>query len=106
MRHADPVQDQFKPLGATANDFPLHKELVVYATGNKVLCWGFNCRDSQDTCLSETTDEAVFFGEAAFSVQHEALQLALNRLHALFAEMGAQCSGIETAGYERPDFAV
>ena len=106
LRCANPDQDQFNPLGATANDFPLHKELVVYAADNKVLCWGFNCRDSRDVCLSETTEEAVFFGEAAFAVQHEALRQALSRLQTLFSEKGAACGAIETASHETPSFSV
>ncbi len=106
LRCANPDQDQFNPLGATADDFPLHKELVVYAADNKVLCWGFNCRDSRDVCLSETTDEAVFFGEAAFAVQHEALRQALTRLQTLFREKGAECGAIETASHATPSFSV
>ena len=106
MRLADPSQDTFNPLGGTAADFPLHKELVVYATGEKILCWGFNCRDSQETCLSETTDEAIFFGEAAFATHHQSLQNAMGKLQVLFKGMGTECGSIETADILKPTFNV
>ncbi len=106
MRRADVANDQFNPLGGTAADFPLHNALVVYATGNKVLCWGFNCRDSQETCLSETTDEAIFFGEAAFAIQHAGLQQAMSRMKSLLSDAGAACGEIQTASGQKQTFAV
>jgi DNA/RNA-binding domain of Phe-tRNA-synthetase-like protein len=65
LRKANPSIDQFDPLGGDATSFPLSEELVVYASGNSVLCWGFNTRDSCAVCVDNNTEEAIFFSEVA-----------------------------------------
>ncbi|NTU77711.1 MAG: hypothetical protein HGA90_07885, partial [Alphaproteobacteria bacterium] len=106
MRRVDPAQDSFAPLGGKELDFPLHQGLVVYATGAKVLCWGFNCRDASDTCLTAETDDGVFFGEAVFPAHHAALHEAFAKLKALLTEAGAACGDVKLASASCPSFAL
>lgn len=63
FRHARPDTDHFAPLGGEGKDFPLSANLPVYAAGNEVLCWGFNCRDSRLTALSPETRSVLFLTE-------------------------------------------
>ena len=65
LRLAQPATDQFEPLGGSASSFPLNDDLVVYGSGDTVLCWGFNCRDSAQTCVDEHSRDILFFCEAA-----------------------------------------
>jgi len=63
LRFANPEIDDFQPLGGQSTSFPLNPSLVVYASGQSVFCWGFNCRDSVEVCLDGSTREAIFFTE-------------------------------------------
>lgn len=63
FRHARPGADRFAPLGGDGVDFPLSTNLPIYASGNEVLCWGFNCRDSRVTALRPETESALFLTE-------------------------------------------
>ena len=63
FRYARPEADRFSPLGGEATDFPLSTNLPVYASGNEVLCWGFNSRDSRVTALRLETESALFLTE-------------------------------------------
>lgn len=63
MRKSDPAKDSFLPLGGSSESFPLTDNLVVYASGNEVLCWGFNTRDSSTSCVDENSEEVLFFSE-------------------------------------------
>ncbi len=63
MRKALPHEDRFDPLGSNTEAFPLSKDLVVYASGNNVLCWGFNTRDSTLSSVDQTSKEVLFFSE-------------------------------------------
>jgi DNA/RNA-binding domain of Phe-tRNA-synthetase-like protein len=105
LRFANPASDSFDPLGGTAADFPLQAKLAVYATGDKILCWGFNCRDSKDTCLTETTDDALFFGEAVFTEHHAALHQALEKLRIILGATGAECGDVHSVNREEPEMA-
>ncbi|MEA3075691.1 MAG: hypothetical protein QOF60_599 [Actinomycetota bacterium] len=86
LRHARGT-DTFKPLG---NDtMPLGPDVVVYASSNTVTCFAWNCRDSKDTCLTNTSRIGLFLGEAVTARQRIALLDALDDLHAAFANAGA-----------------
>lgn len=106
LRRARPATDRFEPLGAEASAFPLSPSLVVYASGDDVLCWGFNSRDSKLSALDENSDVGVFFAEAA-KAQHVApARAALEMLRERFASWGAHCSEIASADAKKPEFTV
>ena len=86
LRLAHPDHDVFHPLGARDHEMPLTPQVAVYAAGNTVICWGFNCRDSRDTCLTPDTEVGLFLGEAVTSRQHEPLRSA-------FADLAERLSG-------------
>jgi lysyl-tRNA synthetase class 2 len=106
LRRARPASDRFNPLGAEASAFPLTAELVVYAAGDDVLCWGFNARDSQLSALTEESDEGIFFAEAINPAQQDRARAALEMLAQHFISWGAQCSAIASAGKHNPQFSL
>ncbi len=106
LRKADMAHDRFDPLGGEATAFPLNLSLVVYAAGSDVLCWGFNSRDSKLTCLTEESDSALFFSEAALAVHVEPCRQSLVMLREKFSAWGATCGEIVEANAASPSFSV
>lgn len=106
MRLADPAADRFAPLGGEASSFPLNPDLVIYALGNAVLCWGFNSRDSRETALDAESDDVVFFSEAVRDDQAAASAGAIAALRARLVERGADCSQIAKAEAAAPRFTL
>jgi DNA/RNA-binding domain of Phe-tRNA-synthetase-like protein len=98
--------DPFTPLGGQAKDFPIKDGMVIYGSGAEVLCYGFNCRDSTATALSDETEHGIFCAEAAFAVQQGPARAALEALRGRLAEAGAAVSAIETLGADRPAAAL
>jgi DNA/RNA-binding domain of Phe-tRNA-synthetase-like protein len=90
LRPGQPGRDRFSPLGARPEDMPITEDVVLYASGEEVLCWAFNHRDSRATCLTTETDRAIFVGEAVTSEQHAGLQGALHELSSLLDSAGVQ----------------
>jgi lysyl-tRNA synthetase class 2 len=106
LRRARPATDRFDPLGAETSAFPLTPGLVVYASGDDVLCWGFNSRDSKLSALDENSDTGIFFAEAAKAAHVAPAQAALEMLRTHFASWGAACSDITSANGKSPEFVV
>lgn len=97
LRLARPGTDRFEPLGGE-REMALGDAVAVYAVGDTVICWAYNCRDSADTCLTAETDRAVFVGEAVTPRQHGPIRAALAELAHRLAEVGAQ---VGPAGFAR-----
>jgi DNA/RNA-binding domain of Phe-tRNA-synthetase-like protein len=106
LRRAQPATDRFDPLGAEASAFPLTPGLVVYASGDDVLCWGFNARDSRLSALAETSSDGVFFAEAASLAQQAPARAALGMLREKFISWNAQCSAVAAANRDAPEFSL
>jgi DNA/RNA-binding domain of Phe-tRNA-synthetase-like protein len=106
LRRARSATDRFEPLGAEASAFPLTPGLVVYATGDDVLCWGFNSRDSKLSALDENSDTGIFFAEAAKAAHVAPARAALEMLKGHFASWGALCGEIARADSKRTEFVV
>jgi DNA/RNA-binding domain of Phe-tRNA-synthetase-like protein len=81
---------------------PLRPEVAVYACGNTVICWAFNCRDSRDTCLNAETDVGLFLGEAVTARQHDALRAAFDDLGERLAGAGAKVGPVAFADANTP----
>lgn len=96
LRRARPGADTFAPLGG--GEMPLGDQVVVYAVGNTVICWAYNCRDSRQTCLVEDTDRGLFLGEAVTARQHQPLRHALEELAGHLAAAGASVGPLALAG--------
>lgn len=105
VRFARPAADRFNPLGGSAGDMTLSPSVVVYACGAEVICWGFNHRDSQSTCLTPRSRSAVFFSESVYSVHREPLSNALKELRATLVLAGASCGSVvyATGGASRAE---
>ena len=89
LRFAHPASDTFAPLGADASSMPLLETVAVYASGDTILCWGFNHRDSQLACLQPQTDAAAFFSEGVVREHRDGIVAALSALRQLLLEAGA-----------------
>ena len=98
LRLADPSGDEFHPLGAARDDeMPLTPKVAVYAAGTTVICWGYNCRDSRDTCLVSDTDVGLFLGEAVTARQHDPLRAAFGDLAERLTGAGATVGAAQYA---------
>ena len=94
LRLGRPQTDAFLPLGGDPADMPVTEQVVVYAAGDRVLCWAYNVRDSRETCLTADTRCAVFMGEAVARCQHEALRSVLRDLSSRLTRLGARAGEI------------
>lgn len=92
--------DAFMPLGG--GEMPLTEKVAVYAAGSTVICWGYNCRNSRETCLTEDTETGLFIGEAVTARQHGALRIALADLAGRLAAAGASVGPVVFADRESP----
>jgi DNA/RNA-binding domain of Phe-tRNA-synthetase-like protein len=106
LRLADPAADRFTPLGGKSADFPLNPDLVVYASGNTVLCWGFNCRDNVETALDAESDDIVFFSEAVDAAGAEHAGQAVADIRARLVDVGTNCSEPVVANAASPSFRL
>jgi DNA/RNA-binding domain of Phe-tRNA-synthetase-like protein len=106
LRLADPATDRFTPLGGKAADFPLNPDLVVYASGNTVLCWGFNHRDNVETALDAQSDDIVFFAEAVDADGGVRARKAIEDIRARLAAVGVACSDPVKANKTSPAFRL
>ena len=100
LRLGRPGTDAFVPLGG--GEMPLTDRVAVYAAGDTVLCWAYNCRDSKETCLTEDTDTGLFLGEAVTARQHDALRWALDDLAARLTAAGAVVGPVVYADQHSP----
>lgn len=97
VRFYSPSSDRFQPLGGRANDFPIREGVPVYASGDEVICFGFNHRDSAATCLRSTTSTAVFFSEAVTPAQHKAMDGVLKDLSVTLRSLGGRPGEVQIA---------
>lgn len=103
LRHAQPMSDTYTPLGGQAKDFPLNDKLVVYALDTKVLCWGFNTRDSTDYAVSIGTKNILFLSETTSQAGVGNSQRALKCLQRVFTNIVSDVSNIYCFSAEMSD---
>jgi len=89
LRLGRPETDDFSPLGGNSSDMPITEQIVLYGSGDQVICWSYNVRDSRESCLTDETETGIFLGEAVDASQREALEHALSDLKERLAELGA-----------------
>jgi DNA/RNA-binding domain of Phe-tRNA-synthetase-like protein len=106
LRFADPARDRFTPLGGKAEDFPFNPDLVVSASGNTVLCWGFNHRDNVETALDAQSDDIVFLSEALNPEDGVRSAKAVGEVKARLASVGVACSDPVRADRAQPTFRL
>jgi DNA/RNA-binding domain of Phe-tRNA-synthetase-like protein len=106
LRLADPDRDRFEPLGGKATDFPISSDLVVYAAGSTVLCWGFNCRDNIQTALDIRSDDITFFSEAVNPADGARSQQAIAALVVALVGAGVECAAPVVANRARREFRL
>lgn len=94
VRCGRPERDTFTPLGGRAEDMPITRDVALYASGNTVMCWAFNHRDSKATCLQDSTDRAVFFCESIAELQYGPMQQSLQMMNDLLSELGATVGAV------------
>lgn len=94
MRLAQTETDQFDPLGGSADAFPLNPNLVVYASGSEVLCWGFNTRDSKKVCVDDSSKEVFFFSETASEQMIPSAEATIKALAEMLKTAGLKVSEV------------
>ncbi len=95
LRFCRPGEDKFSPLGGRAEDMPLRPGLVVYAQNSEVLCWGFNHRDSEKTCLEAETVDMIFMAEGVTPGHAESAQRALGAIRTDLDLFGYETSAVQ-----------
>lgn len=82
-------------LGA-ANDSSVDEKHVVYADNDKVICWLWNYRDAQATCITSNTTKIIFFFDSAFTLSEGYMQRAIKSFIDKLSNIGgiALASGI------------
>jgi DNA/RNA-binding domain of Phe-tRNA-synthetase-like protein len=99
IRYAQ-ATDNFQPLGGNnGGDMGLDNRVVVYATGENVICWGFNVRDDCRTALRESTVNALFTTEAVYAEQRLFGENALAALRQYLHDGGANVTSIVWTDY-------
>jgi len=106
LRFARPASDTFVPLGAEASSMPLLETVAVYASGDTILCWGFNHRDAQLACLQPHTDAAVFFSEGVVHEHRDGIGAALSALRQLLQEAGAAVGDVAITDRSGPPLVI
>lgn len=96
VRYLD-VGDQFYPLGANPSDYFLDSRIVGYVSGSTVMCWSFNHRDSQLTCIDEKTDNVLIVAESIEFSQQESRKAAISELREFLKDLGVNVSEIHEA---------
>lgn len=89
--------DQFSPLGANASDYFLDSKIVGYTSGSTVMCWSFNHRDSQLTCIDENTEKALIVAESIHVSQQESRKAAISEMREWLGSWGVNVSEIQEA---------
>lgn len=89
--------DQFSPLGANANDYFLDSKIVGYTSGSTVMCWSFNHRDSQLTCIDEKTEKVLIVAESIDVSQQESRKAAIAEIREWLGALGVNVSEIQEA---------
>lgn len=100
VRSGQPETDRFVPLAGRVEEMPLTTRVVIYASGNEVICYAFNHRDSRNTCLQRETDIAVFFCEGVADAHHEGVADAIKELQSLLSDSGALVGAASFASKE------
>lgn len=98
--------DRYEPLGGAPSDLPTTPDVVVYACGSEVVCYAWNVRDSQRTCLLPDTRRAVFVGESATAFQRDACRVALTELASWLSDRGARVGPVRFAGADGQRFTL
>ena len=106
LRLANPDTDKFEPLGSSASAFPLNQDLVVYANGSDVLCWGINTRDSVKSCVDESSKSIIFMSESpAEHAAHRPIE-ALESLAAGLSGLGVKVGTVAVANAAAPQITI
>lgn len=96
LRTAESSTDVFSPVGGEAERFPLIDGMPIYASGNEVLCYGFNHRDSAKTACRPSTTEYLFVAEVVTSAMRDRLEPCLSELAEALSTLGFSTTSIVT----------
>ena len=106
LRLASPDTDSFEPLGGSADSFPLNEDLVVYASGKDVLCWGINTRDSIKSCVDENSTSIIFMSESPNEQTSHLPTAALDFLATGLTELGIEVGKVAVANAAAPKILI
>lgn len=87
--------EKFLPLGTGSDVVDVDPRNIVYADGEKVLCWLWNHRDTRDAAVTNGTKRAIFMIDNAFKTEWRTIGQGLDALEGELAKIGAR---VETKG--------
>lgn len=105
LRFGSPETDRYAPLSGDSGNYPMHPELMLYASDSDVACWGLNHRDSALFCLDSNTRNALFVSEGITATQVAAAASAMTAMRTALVCLGHGCSDIVIADKTNPQGA-
>lgn len=96
IRNAIPSKDIFYPLSGNSEKYNLTSDIIVYAQGHSILCWGINHKDSIRFSINETSRNCLFISEGVSDLHRINSKNALCQLKELTEELGAECSEVSS----------
>lgn len=61
---------------------------IVYADNQRTICWLWNHKDSEETCIAETTKQVIFFIDSSGVAKSHHMQTALQNLSEKLVQIG------------------
>jgi len=96
VRNAMQSKDIFFPLGGDSEKYKLTSDVVVYAQGCSVLCWGINHKDSKVFSIKESSRNLLFVSEGISDLHADISVNTLCQLKEFMKELGADCSEVSS----------
>jgi DNA/RNA-binding domain of Phe-tRNA-synthetase-like protein len=81
--------EQFLGIGEESH-LPVPPGTVIYADDGRVLCFGWNYRDSAHVCLQQNTSRGIFFADSSLASSRSNAEIAISTLRTAFEEAGCR----------------
>lgn len=79
---------------------------IVYADNNKILCWLWNYKDSQLSCIDNKTKKAIFFIDSIGNSEHANLEKASKELSDHLIKINCQIDKVAVVDRDCPEIEV
>lgn len=100
--------EKFLPLGAGADIIDVDPRNIVYADGEKIICWLWNHRDTREAAVTNETKRAIFLIDRAFDTEWRTVGQGLSALESELGKIGARVTakGVIDAGNPSADVEI
>ena len=97
--------ETFQGIGQTRLQ-PVLPNHIVYADNEKILCWLWNHKDSQLSCIDRQTKEAIFFVDSIGNPKHSSVENACQELLQHLTDMGCQVDKLAMLNQLNPKISL